>query len=151
MKKLFVLAMVLSLGVIVVSCGGKKLGGAVKGETIVTEGWIDENTFKVTAVGFPKEGITHVGQKKATAQNAAVTVAQAKVLEKFKGARIEGAGGVVDNRSTGDAIAKEFGGMVRGGSVGKVTCDEQGTECEIEYTVYKKGLKKSVMGNAAVE
>ena len=143
MKKLFVMALVLSMSLVFASCGGGKLGGSIKGETTKTEGWIDNDTFRVVAVGFPKKGITNLDQKKATASDAAQLVAEKKILEKFKGARIEGASGALDNESTGSAIAKEFGGFVKGGSVLSTTCNEEGT-CEVLYEVHAKGLKKKV-------
>ena len=72
-------------------------------------------------------------------------MAQKTILEKFKGARIQGASGAADGELTGIAIAKEFGGMVKGGSVIQVTYDKETQDCEIVYEVKGRNLKKQVM------
>lgn len=117
------------------------------GESFISEGWVDDNTFRVTAVGVPKEGLTNKYQRRGTAKEAALIMAQKRVIEKFVGARVEGAAGAADMASTGIAVRKEFAGFVRGGTIVKETYDED-QNCEVVYQVEKKGLKKEVMGGA---
>jgi len=145
MKKLFVVSLVLAMGLLFTftSCGGGKIGGVVQGETFTSEGWIDDNTYRTTAVGVAKKTLTNKTQRRATAKRAAILAAQYQVLEKFKGSKIEGAAGVSDAESTGFAIAQEVSGMVKGGSVVKETYNED-DDCEIVYEVKAKGLKKKV-------
>ena len=45
------------------------------------------------------------------------------------------------------AVAKEFSGLVKGGTIVKETYDDD-DNCEIIYQVEKKGLKKEVEGGA---
>lgn len=143
MKK-FLVAAALIVGVAVIaSCGPRSLGGQVKGESYITEGWVDDHTFRVTATGAPKQGLTNKIQRRGTAKEAAIMAAQKTIIEKFKGARIEGAAGAVDYASTGVAIMKEFGGLVKGGSVKKETYDDD-DNCEIVYEVMSRNLKKQV-------
>ncbi|HNR87873.1 MAG TPA: hypothetical protein PKM65_05995 [Spirochaetota bacterium] len=146
MKKFVMLALLAVVAISFTACGGG-LGGQIKGEKFVTEGWVDDNTFRTTATGVPKKGLTNKTQRRLTAREAALLYAQKTVLEKFKGARIEGASGMADGASTGIAIAKEFGGLVRGGSVTKETYND-GDECEVVYEVAAPGLKKKVIGGA---
>ena len=70
-----------------------------------------------------------------------------RIIEKFVGARVEGAAGAADYASTGVAVRKEFGGMVRGGSIIRETYDDD-QNCEVIYQVERRGLKKQVMGGA---
>ncbi len=146
MKKLVVLSLLLSVGIVfsLTSCTGK-IGGTVKGETITTEGWIDNDTFRLQAMGVPNSKLKNIVQRKASSKRAAILNAQYQVLEKFKGSKIEGAAGMSDFESTGIAIAQEVSGIVKGGSVKKITWDEQ-QNAEIIYEVKAKGLKKKVSG-----
>ncbi|MDY6935477.1 MAG: hypothetical protein SVZ03_14785 [Spirochaetota bacterium] len=134
-----------------ISCGGPKRGGMVKGDEFISEGWVSADIFRVTATGVPKEGLTNKIQRRGTSKEAALIMGQKRVLEKFVGARLEGAAGAADYASTGIAIAKEFGGIVKGGTIVKETYDEE-DNCEIIYQIEKKGLRASVQGGAtAVE
>ena len=145
MKKLLVVAAVMVGLAFIASCGPRGLGGQVKGESFITEGWVDDNTFRVTSTGAPKAGLTNKIQRRGTAKEAAIMMAQKTIIEKFKGARIEGAAGAVDYASTGVAVMKEFGGLVKGGSVKKETYDDD-DNCEVVYEVMARGLKKQVQG-----
>ncbi len=144
MKKLIAIALVLTVGIAFSACGGgSKVGGTVKGETFKTEGWADENTFRIAAAGAPKRTLTNKVARRESAKRAAILNAQYQVLEKFKGAKLEGATGMSDFEMTGIAIAQEVQGVVKGGSVFKVTYDAE-DNCEIVYEVKAKGLKKKV-------
>ena len=147
MKKVLVFGVVLAVSMTFVftSCGGSgKIGGTVKGETFKNEGWIDNDTFRLSAAGVAKKTLTNKIQRRESAKRAAILNAQYQVLEKFKGSKIEGAAGMSDFENTGIAIAQEVQGIVKGGSVRKATFDPDTDACEIIYEVKAKGLKKKV-------
>jgi hypothetical protein len=143
MKKLFVMALVLSMGLVFTACGGSKIGGNVQGETFKNESWVDDNTYRLAAAGVANSKLKNKVQRRESAKRAAILNAQYQVLEKFKGSKIEGAAGMSDFESTGIAIAQEIQGVVKGGSVMSATYDEE-DNCEIIYEVKAKGLKKKV-------
>jgi hypothetical protein len=145
MKKLFLIGLAISMGLVfaLTSCGGSKIGGTVEGKTYKTEGWIDEDTYRIAAAGVPNSKLSNKVQRRESAKRAAILNAQYQVLEKFKGSTIEGAAGMSDFESTGIAIAQEVNGVVKGGSVTQATYDDD-DNCEIIYEVKAKGLKKKV-------
>ena len=143
MKKLFVMALVLSMGLVFTACGGSKIGGNVQGETFKNESWVDDNTYRLAAAGVANSKLKNKVQRRESAKRAAILNAQYQVLEKFKGSKIEGAAGMSDFENTGIAIAQEISGVVKGGSVMSATYDEE-DNCEIIYEVKAKGLKKKV-------
>jgi len=147
MKKLIAIALVLSVTFVftLTSCGGGKIGGTVEGKSYRTEGWIDENTYRLAAAGVPTRTLTNKVQRKESAKRAAILNAQYQILEKFKGAKLEGAAGMSNFETTGMAVAQEVSGLVKGGSVYKVTYDAE-DNCEIIYEVRAKGLKNKVSG-----
>ena len=145
-KKLMLVAAVFAFAGMLISCGDKT-GGQVKGEEFKTERWVDNDTYITTATGVPKEGLTKKVQRRGTARESAVLVAQAHVIEKFKGAKVEGASGTSDYASTGFAASKEFAGIVKGGSVIRETYDDE-DNCEVVYEIKSKGLKKQLQGAA---
>ncbi len=106
-----------------------------------SEGWIDDQTFQVRALGVPREGETNTTKRKIQSKEAATLSAQARVIELMIGAKVQGATGSMDGESTGIALTKEFEGMIRGGSIVKTTYDEE-QNCEVVYRVQAKGLKK---------
>jgi hypothetical protein len=145
MKKFIALAMIFSVGLLFAftSCGGGKIGGTVQGETFKTEGWLDDNTYRLAAAGVPTKTLTNKVQRRESATRAAILNAQYQILEKFKGSKLEGAAGMSNFETTGIAIAQEVQGVVKGGSVQSVTYDAE-DNCEIIYEVKAKGLKKKV-------
>ena len=147
MKRIFGCVAVITVMFAYVACGGGSMGGQIEGESFVTEGWIGDDIFRVTATGVPKEGLTNEVQKKGTAKEAALIMAQKRIIEKFVGARLEGAAGSADYASTGIAVSKEFGGLVKGGTIVKTTYDED-SNAEIVYQIESKGLRKRVMSGA---
>ena len=152
MKKFFSFCLILTVAAVfgLTACSSSgKMGGEVKGESFVSEGWVSPDIFRVTATGVPKEGLTNKVQRKGTAKEAALIMAQKRIIEKFVGARLEGAAGAADYASTGIAVSKEFGGMVKGGTIVKSTYDDD-DNCEIVYQVEKKNLRKEVDGGASV-
>ncbi len=144
MKKYFALAFIFTCLVVFsfTSCG-PSMGGQVKGESFKTEGWVDNDTFRLVTMGVAKKTLTNKVQRRASAQEAAVLDARRKILEKFKGAKTEAASGMSDFEMTGVAVASEVAGVVAGGSVIKATYDTE-DNCEVVYEVKAKGLKKKV-------
>ena len=147
MKKIFLSLLVVALAGSFSSCKSS-MGGQVKGDSFVTEGWITDDIFRVTSTGVPKEGLTNEVQMKGTAQEAALIMAQKRIIEKFVGARLEGAAGAADYASTGVAVSKEFGGTVKGGTIVKTTYDKD-CNAEIIYQIESKGLKKRVLNTVS--
>ncbi|MCL2155084.1 MAG: hypothetical protein FWH53_05410 [Leptospirales bacterium] len=145
MKKLFLIGLTISIGIAfaLTSCGGSKIGGTVEGKTYKTEGWIDDDTYRIAAAGVPNSKLSNQVQRRESAKRAAILNAQYQVLEKFKGSSIEGAAGMSDFESSGIAIAQEVSGVVKGGSVVSATYDDD-DNCEVIYEVKAKGLKKKV-------
>ncbi|MDM7988255.1 MAG: hypothetical protein QUS13_13075 [Smithella sp.] len=145
MKKLVIFALILTTGIAMTltSCAGKKIGGTVEGETYTTEGWIDDDTFQLAAAGVATKTLTNIVQRKESSKRAAILNAQYQVIEKFKGSKIEGASGMENFEMTGIAVAQELKAIAKGGSVKKVTWDEE-QNCEIIYVVHAKGLKNKV-------
>lgn len=146
MKKILMLILVAAVAVTFSSCQ-TGMGGQVKGDSYVTEGWVSPDIFRVTATGVPKPGLTNKIQRQGTAKEAAQIMAEKRIIEKFVGARLEGAAGAADYASTGIAVAKEFGGLVKGGTIVKATYDKD-DNCEIIYQIENKGLKSRVEGGA---
>jgi hypothetical protein len=148
MKKIVSFTVIFSMAAFFVftACGGGKIGGTVEGESFVSEGWIDDNTYRLTGVGVPMRGYTGKTQRRQTARRAAILSAQYSVLEKFTGGRLEGAAGMKDFESTGTAVAQEVAGVIKGGSVVKETYNEE-DDCEVIYEVKAKGLKKKVQSS----
>ncbi len=145
MKKFFIFALIITAGLALtlISCSGKKIGGTVEGESYTTEGWIDDDTYQLAAAGVPTKTLTNVVQRKEASKRAAILNAQYQVIEKFKGSKIEGASGMENFEMTGIAVAQELKAIAKGGSVKKVTWDDE-QNCEIIYVVHAKGLKKKV-------
>ena len=142
-KKSFILITIVAVAVLF-SCGKTVNNSRIEGgKTYVTEGWIDGNTFQVKGVGVPKKGLTNKYMRQETAKEAALIGAQKRIIEKFKGAALIGASGMADAQSTGIAVAKEFSGFVKGGSIKKVTFDKE-QNCEVVYWVRQRGLKNKV-------
>ncbi|MCL2025983.1 MAG: hypothetical protein FWG92_04170 [Leptospirales bacterium] len=147
MKKIGGLIIVFSIAVLAfAACGSSKIGGTVKGETFKSEGWVDDNTYRTTGVGVASPQYTNKVQRRQTARRAAIISAQYQVLEKFTGAKVEGAAGMQDFQLTGIAVAQEVQGAIRGGSVVSETYDDQ-ENCEVIYQVQARGLRKMVQAS----
>jgi hypothetical protein len=144
MKKFIIFGLILAAGLVITltSCG-EKIGGTVEGQTYTTEGWIDDDTFQLAAAGIPTKTLTNVVQRKEASKRAAILNAQYQIIEKFKGSSVEGASGMENFEMTGIAVAQELKAVTKGGSVKKVTWDDE-QNCEIIYVVHAKGLKKKV-------
>jgi len=139
-KSLLVLIAAVSIAAFVSSCGGTT-DKIVKGKTYKTEGWVDDNTFRVTALGAPNPEAKGMVKRKTQAREAALIMAQKRVIEKMIGAELKGASAVKDGESAGVVVTKEFQGMVKGGTIVEETFDED-DNCEVVYELQSRGLKK---------
>jgi len=105
------------------------------------EGWCDKNTYRIFAKAEANKKIKDIGKRKESARWGAVLNAQYLILEKFKGARIEGTGISVFIDPKEIAAGKELIGYVKNGTVIAEKYDEEQT-CEIVYEVHGTDLKK---------
>jgi len=136
------------------ACAGKQLDPAwiVHGEqkfgscdiAEVKDGWCDEHTFRIHAAGVSWKKITDPDEKKKRARRGAILNAQYQILEKFKGAKIEGATGIMETDYAGIALAKEITGHIKAGKVIAEIYDEE-QNCEIVYEVHATDLKKKIL------
>jgi hypothetical protein len=69
-----------------------KMGGAIKGKEIITEGWIDDDTFQVIAWGEASPDAVGEAQWRNQAKEGAQMMAEKRVIEKFKGYVLESKG-----------------------------------------------------------
>jgi hypothetical protein len=145
MKKILLTMLILFIAVgIMTNCGPKK--SMIKnGETYAgMEGWIDDNTFQVKAMGFAPENITDVNQRKYMAQRAAQVNAEARIVEKIIGASVEGKTATENGQLLGEVIKKNFQGYIKGGTIVEKTFDKETQACEITYRITGTKLKKKV-------
>jgi hypothetical protein len=147
MKKLIISVLVLFAGSLIAlsSCSSSsKIGGNVEGDSVRTEGWIDDNTFRIAASCQSKEDVTNVVTRKNYATRCATIYAKYMIVEKFIGSKISGAAGMKNFELTGIAASEELEAVIKGGSVYKTTCDDE-QNCEVIYEVKSKGLKNKVL------
>ena len=133
-KKFLVLLLLVFTGIVFnfTSCAERQL----------TEGW-HGNQFYIRATGLPGDDMEHPRQRIAAARRAAKLDLAYKLIENFKGSKIEGAAGTKDFKLTGMAVAQELKAMITMGdvSVVKETVDED-QSVEIMFSVSKKAINK---------
>lgn len=144
MKKYFVIALILVVGAAFsfTSCQTRPQH-TIEGKQYVTEGWLDDDTFQLTAAGAATKTLTNKVARKESSKRAAILNAQYQLIEKFKGSQIEGAAGMQNFEMTGIAVAQQLKATTKGGSISNVVWDEE-DNCSILYSVRAKGLKKMV-------
>ena len=79
MKKLVICVLVLFAGSLIAlsSCSSSsKIGGNVEGDSVRTEGWIDDDTFRIAASCQSKEDVTNVVTRKNYATRCATIYAK---------------------------------------------------------------------------
>ena len=112
------------------------------------EGFIDNDTLQVIAMGFAPDSETDVNKRMYMAQRAAQLNAEARIVEKLVGANVEGKTATENGTLLSEVIKKDFGGMIKGGIIKKKTFAKDTQACEITYQVSAKGLKqKAEKGN----
>ncbi|MBN2406099.1 MAG: hypothetical protein JXJ19_00220 [Elusimicrobia bacterium] len=125
-------------------CGGKGMGGAIKGKDIVTEGWIDDDTFQVIAWGEASPDATGEARWRNQAKEGAQMMAEKRIVEKFQGYTLEANGYTEEGANVMVVVTKDVLGAVKGGEVVKTTFDADNKAAEIVYRVTAKNLKKKV-------
>jgi len=70
------LAIVVALAFSAGALWAQKLGTKGSGETFKTEGWVDDDTFRVVALGMPAPELSDPGARKEHARRAALLNAQ---------------------------------------------------------------------------
>ena len=144
LRKILFLVVALSMLAFVTGCG-KEVGesGIIKGESFQTEGWVDDDTFRVSAIGTWPEDLADAKKvvKMNRALEGATLKAQTAVMEKFKGYALKAKGGAESGVGLGEVAVKTIEGYAKGGSVVKKTYDEE-FNCEVLYEVHSKGLRK---------
>ncbi|MCP4138294.1 MAG: hypothetical protein GY754_45450 [bacterium] len=121
--------------------------GQVETKEMKNRGWVDENTYRWQTAGSPKRGLTDIAERKTTAKLAAVLNAQYTIIEKFKGARLEGAAGMLDISDEDFKRGEELKKIAKNGTVIKETYDNE-QNCEVIYEVKSPKLKRKIY-NAA--
>ena len=121
--------------------GGTQLKGEV--EEYVSEGWLDDDTFQVRALGAPNPNAKGFVRRRTQAKEAALLMAQKRVVELMVGSVIKGASGAESGEATGVVVTKELEGVIKGGQIVRERYDEN-DNCEIIYRIHRKGLRKMV-------
>ena len=136
------------LSLLMVSCifsdsvkRGEYISGGV---AISTEGWSNDNTYFVTAVGFPRRDSTESIKRRYSSKEAAIMSAQKTIIEKFKGTRLKSSATAKNGELVESVIQKELGGVIAGGSITSEKYDER-DNCQIIYEVSAPDLKRRVM------
>jgi hypothetical protein len=123
---------------------GQKMGGSLKGEEMVTEGWIDENTFQVVAWGEASPDAVGEARWRNQAKEGAQMMAEKRIIEKFKGYALEASGYTEDGANATVVVTKDVQGVAKGGEIVKTTFDRENRAAEIVYRVHGRNLKKRV-------
>ncbi len=151
LKRFFILLAIINMVAFISSCG-KEVGeaGIIKGESYQQEGWVDDDTFRVSAIGTWPEELADAKKviKMNRALEGATLKAQTIVMEKFKGYALKAKSGAESGVGLGEVAIKKIEGVAKGGSVIKKTFDEE-YNCEVLYEINSKGLKK--MADASFE
>jgi len=145
-RKLLLGLMVLSLtapAATLISCKSGSVSDSEKTKKLKSEGWIDDNTFRITASGPPRKTVSNPVALKASARESAILMAQKMIIEKFRGARIQSCSGMADFELTGVAFVREFNEIIKNGKIIVIKWDDD-SNCEILYEVKALGLKKRV-------
>ena len=143
-KNVFLISLlVVCLAISFIGCN-KASDTMIKGGEVYKdmEGWIDDDTYQVKALGFAPEDMTEELQRKYAAKRAAQLNAEARIVEKLVGANVEGKTATEDGVLLSEIIKKDFGGMIKGGAIVLETYDPETQACEIAYQVSAKGLRK---------
>ena len=144
MRKLFILGICSVMVLLLFGCGGKKMGGVIKGEKVYTEGWLNDDTYQVIAWGEASPEATGAAQWRNQAKEGAQMMAEKRIIEKFKGYALEANGYTEDGANVMMVVTKDVQGAARGGEIVKMTFDNESKACEMIYRVRGKNLKKRI-------
>ncbi len=123
--------------------GGQVFIARKSGGTVFT-GWVDDDTYRVTAMGEPKAGLTEKAQKQETARDAAILAAQYKTLTEIRNSIISSVENTGSLYSETGRDPKQLIGTIKGGGVAVSLFDEN-SNCYIIYEVSRKDLKKNAL------
>ncbi|MFH1414658.1 MAG: hypothetical protein ABIH89_01060 [Elusimicrobiota bacterium] len=151
MKRLVLLGICVSLSLMVFGCGGKNMGGAIKGQEIMTEGWLDENTYQVIAWGEASPDVVGEARWRNQAKEGAQMMAEKRIIEKFKGYALEASGYTEEGGNVMVVVTKDVQGVAKGGEIVKTTFDNNNMACEMVYRVTGRNLEKRVERGFQVE
>lgn len=143
MKKLIVLSLFIFVSCFLTTQQGPQLSEQISGKSFVSEGWADDDTFRVIAVGIPKAGLENKMKRKITSREAALTMAQRNILNRFRGASITSKSEINEGETGSLKVTRELKGVITGGHIIKETYDEE-DNCEIIYEIRSTGLKKRI-------
>ncbi len=107
-----------------------------------TEGWCNENTYRVRVTGTPSVKSRTVKERRLSAEKSAINTARDMILGKFKDMGIDISHAEVDTDAY--VLANEIRKTVKSGKIISEKWDEN-QNCEIVYEVSGKRLKKKVM------
>jgi hypothetical protein len=143
MKKTIFLAFICLAATSFLSCGSK---GNIRTQdsNFIKEGWIDEDTYRVTIIAAPESSLAETELKKKSAKEKALKLARRKVMQKFVDMRVRRAKSPTEIAATGVAVSKKFRETVRNGEVIKESYDNN-NNCTVTYQVQKNGLKNEVI------
>jgi len=151
MKKFVLLFSIITLLHTFFGCASKKMGGAIKGKEVVTEGWLDDDTFQVIAWGEASPDATGEAQWRNQAKEGAQMMAEKRIIEKFKGYVLESKGYTKEGADVEVVVTKEVEGFAKGGEIVKITFDEKNRTCEIVYRVRGRNLRRRVESGIQVK
>ena len=125
-------------------------GPSSQPEITDSEGWLNENTYQVTAIGTiqPHHASLPFPTRQTLACESAIIMAQTRMLEKFVDAGIAEVEGSVDTVALGKTIRKYWSGTIRGGDVIRKRFDRETSECEVVYSLTSPGLRKKLRDTA---
>lgn len=135
--------LIFGLGCFETTQQGPQLTEQISGKQVVTEGWLNDDTYRVVAIGIPKQSIENKMKRKITSKEAAITMAQRNILSRFRGATITSKSEINEGETTSLKITRELKGVLQGGQVLKETYDEE-DNCEIIYEIRSVGLRKRI-------
>ena len=151
-RKIFLGILLLSLtapAVTVISCKSGGDNNKVNRDQFQTDGWVDGNTYRITATGIPRKKLTDPVEKKKAAKTAAILYAQSSIIDRWIGSRVNSCGGMPDLEISTPALSLEMNEIVKKGTILSETYDEE-LNCEIVYEVKQKNLKKKVTSSAVL-
>lgn len=144
MKKLMIIIFLFFVScMITTQQNNTQLTEQIHGKQVVTEGWVDDDTFRTIAVGIPKASLENKMKRKITSKEAALTMAQRNILNKFRGASITSKAEVSEGETKSLIVTRELKGVISGGQIIKETYDEE-DNCEIIYEIRSVGLRKRI-------
>lgn len=119
------------------------LNQSITTDKVIREGWVDKNTFRVVAIGAAKEDLNSKVKRRITSKEAAITMAQKMIVERFKGSKISGKSEVKEGTTVSMITSKEFQGIIQGGIILQESYDEE-DNCEVIYQISSPDLQEKL-------